>query len=71
MPAVVHELHDTDHEARLNFANWYLRVMHDGKIDPTHVLFRGETWFQIKGNGKRISFPFVWETGLTPRKSVI
>jgi len=35
---VVHRLHNTQLDARMNFVNWYLHVMHDVEIYPTHSL---------------------------------
>jgi len=35
---VVHRLHNTQLDARMNFVNWYLHAMHDGEIYPTHSL---------------------------------
>jgi GH43 family beta-xylosidase len=31
---VVHKLYDADHEARVNFVNWYLHGMLTAEIDP-------------------------------------
>jgi len=39
---VVHELYDTDNEARGNFVNWYFSVVHDGEVYST-VLFSAAT----------------------------
>jgi hypothetical protein len=39
---VVHELCDTDYEARGNFVNWYFPVVHDGEIYST-ILFSAAT----------------------------
>jgi hypothetical protein len=38
-----------DREAKLNFVNWYLRVVLIGEIDSTVVLFGGEAWFHRTG----------------------
>jgi len=43
---MVHELHDTNREARLNFVNWYLHVVREA-ISPTKVLFSEEIWVYI------------------------
>jgi hypothetical protein len=43
---MVHELHDTNREARLNFVNWYLHVVREA-ISPTNVLFSEEIWVYI------------------------
>jgi hypothetical protein len=45
---VLHELHDTDYEARGNFVNWYFHVVHDGEIYCT-VLFSAATLCHLTG----------------------
>jgi hypothetical protein len=45
---MVHELHDTNREARLNFVNWYLHAVREA-ISPTSVLFGEESWVYISG----------------------
>jgi hypothetical protein len=45
---MVHELHDTNREARPNFVNWYLHAVHEA-INPTSVLFSEESWVYISG----------------------
>ena len=47
MTTVAHKLYDTYREARLNFGNWYLCGVRDGKIDPVIVLLSGEALFQL------------------------
>jgi hypothetical protein len=42
---VFHKLYDTNHEARVNFVNWYLYVVYAGEIDPTFFLFSEEVNF--------------------------
>jgi hypothetical protein len=39
MTTGVRKYHDTDYDARLIFKNWYLRGLHDGKIELTINLF--------------------------------
>jgi len=38
------KLYNTDHEAKLNFVDWYLHREHAGEIDPTLSPFSGEAW---------------------------
>jgi hypothetical protein len=33
------KLYNTDHEARVNFVNWYLHREHAGETDPTLSVF--------------------------------
>jgi hypothetical protein len=44
---MAHRPYDTFREGSPNFANWYIRGMHDGEIDPTVVFCSGETWFKL------------------------
>lgn len=41
---VIHRLYDTDHEATLNFMNWYPHVAHAKEIYLT-LLFTSEAYF--------------------------
>jgi len=38
-----------DTERKPNFVNWYLHEMRDDELDPTVVLFSGDTWFHTTG----------------------
>lgn len=40
--------YDTDGEAKLNFLNWYLRVVLVGEIDSTLDVFGGEAWVRTE-----------------------
>jgi hypothetical protein len=45
--SVVHKHYDTAHEVRLDFVNWFLHGMLDGKMDPTLILFSNEACFLL------------------------
>jgi len=41
---VVHKLYEIDHDARLNFVNWYLEIVHDAAFSGEISFNKGNTW---------------------------
>jgi hypothetical protein len=44
---MVRELYSAGHDARLNFVNWYLHSVNNGKMTLKANLFSDDPWFHL------------------------